>query len=87
MEEDNPVTGHGKLKLRLVAAGFRFRRHRESGWHTRMRHVRFNHNLRVGNRFASSVGQSEANRSWADPHRLRRDFVVNRYKRCLLDRS
>jgi hypothetical protein len=41
----------------------------------------------VGNRFASSVGQSESNRSWADPHRLRRDFVVNRYKRCLLDRS
>jgi len=57
MEEDNPVTRHLKLDVRLVAAQVRFFRLREPGIHARMRHVRLNRNVRAGNRPGGGVGQ------------------------------
>jgi hypothetical protein len=57
MEEDNPITRHGKLQVSLVAAQFGFFRLSESGTHTRVRHVSFNRYVRSRERFADGIGQ------------------------------
>jgi len=87
MEEDNPIARHLKFQAGLVAARLRFVRLCKHGTHPRMRHVRFNRNVRARQGFASGIGQLESDRNGSNPCGLRRNFVLNGNNRRRFDRS
>jgi len=56
MQEDNPISGHRKFQVSLVAARFCFFHLREHGTHAGMGHVGFNRDTRRNDWFGGSTG-------------------------------
>jgi len=78
VQENDPISRHGKLEMGPVLARPGFRRFLKHGRHTRVRHVCFHGDPRSRDRPSSGVGQFEDDRSRTDPGRFGRDCMLNR---------
>lgn len=85
VEQDHPISRHLKLDLSLVAASFRFFRICKAGTHSRMRHIRLDHDPRPRDWFGGSIGQLESDGGYAHSRRFRGNFVPNRNRVWRLD--